>query len=338
MESRSRTFDLAPAQRSRVPLWLSIIGPSGSGKTTSALRLATGFGGKIAVVDTENLRSTYYADRYSFEVVDFKPPFGPLDYLAAIKHCVSKGAATVVIDSMSHEWEGAGGVLESHDAECDRLAEAWKSTREKVQMSAWQRPKAEHRRMLNEMLQLGVNFILCYRAREKLKVIPNRPPQPLGWQPVGPDDLVYESALGILLYPGCEGVPVWDPGEQAERALAKRPAQFKDIFASKKPLDEETGRKLAAWAAGGQPAASPKASTETPETGTPAQRPTGPEALTPEMRLMLETVPTLFSATKSRQLQYISWASGRKVTDVRTLTDAEIDTVTRKGERGEVPE
>ena len=32
------------------------------------------------------------ADLFKFRHVDFKPPFGPLDYLAVIEHCVKKSA------------------------------------------------------------------------------------------------------------------------------------------------------------------------------------------------------------------------------------------------------
>lgn len=266
MASPSRIFTAEPAIRRAVPMWIGIVGSSGSGKTYSALRLATGmakvYGDGVSVIDTEARRSSHYADQFRFNVVDFKPPFGPLDYLEAIKHCVGKGSRTIVIDSMSHEWEGEGGVLEQHDQECDRLVKQWNSTRDKVQMAAWQHPKGDHRRLLSYMVQSGVNFILCYRAKEKLKVIPGKQPLPLGWQPVGPDDLVYEATLNMLLLPGCKGVPQWSPAENAEKALLKLPGQFEALFKERRALDEATGEALAKWAAGsaaGSSAATPPA-------------------------------------------------------------------------------
>jgi len=42
------------AERKKAKLRLGLVGPSGSGKTFSALLIAKGLGGKIAVVDTEN--------------------------------------------------------------------------------------------------------------------------------------------------------------------------------------------------------------------------------------------------------------------------------------------
>jgi len=117
----TRTFETKPAVRSQVPLLIGLVSPSGAGKTYSALRLATGIqrvvGGEIFVVDTESRRALHYAEQFKFKHVQFNAPFGPLDYLAAIEHCVREGAKTIVVDSLSHEHEGPGGVLEMHEQE-----------------------------------------------------------------------------------------------------------------------------------------------------------------------------------------------------------------------------
>jgi predicted ABC-type transport system involved in lysophospholipase L1 biosynthesis ATPase subunit len=84
-----RRFDIRPAVRQKVPLLLGLAGPSGSGKTYSALRLAAGIaevtGGDVVVIDTENRRAQHYADQFNFQHIDFAPPYGPLDYLAALQ-------------------------------------------------------------------------------------------------------------------------------------------------------------------------------------------------------------------------------------------------------------
>ena len=126
MNAPARKFDDVPAVREQVPLLIGLMGPSGSGKTYSALRLATGIqevtGGEIYVIDTEARRALHYAEQFKFRHVQFDAPFGSLDYLAAIKHCVAKGAKVIVIDSMSHEHIGPGGYLLTQDAEVQRLA------------------------------------------------------------------------------------------------------------------------------------------------------------------------------------------------------------------------
>jgi hypothetical protein len=112
----TRVFEDHEAKRGAVPLLVGLVGPSSGGKTFSALRLATGIqrvtGGDIFVIDTESRRSLHYADQFKFRHVPFPAPFGPLDYLAAIEYCVKRGAKVVIVDSMSHEHEGPGGVLE----------------------------------------------------------------------------------------------------------------------------------------------------------------------------------------------------------------------------------
>ena len=121
MSAPTRSFDDKPAIREATPLLVGIMGPSGGGKTYSALRLATGIqrvsGGDIGFIDTEARRALHYAEKFKFRHLDFRAPFGPLDYLAAVEHFVNKGVKTIIVDSMSHEHEGPGGVLEMHDQE-----------------------------------------------------------------------------------------------------------------------------------------------------------------------------------------------------------------------------
>jgi hypothetical protein len=258
MGEPARKFEDHPATRKKVPLLMGIVSPSGGGKTKSALRLATGMarvdGKPIFCVDTEADRALFYADEFRFQHVPFAAPFDPLSYLAAVEHCVKQGAGTIIIDSASHLHEGPGGTLEAHAAECTRLAKLWNTTEDKAKMSAWQKPKAELRRFLNTILQLKVNIIFCIRAKEKMKIIPGKNPEPLGFMPIMGDEFLFEMALNVLLYPGSDGVPSWHPSEMGEKAIVKLPSQFRDLFKAndKKPLSEDIGEALARWAAGGQ--------------------------------------------------------------------------------------
>ena len=253
-----RAFEDHEAQRERVPLLIGTGGPSGSGKTYSALRLATGMqrvtGGDIYVIDTEGRRALHYADTFKFRHVGFGPPYSPLDYMAAMEHCVAKSAGVVVVDSMSHEHEGPGGVLESHETELDRLAGDNVSKRNQMTFAAWAKPKAARRRLINTILQLGVNAVFCFRAKEKIRM-PKRGEQDrdvkeLGWVPIAGEEFVYEMTLHALLYPGSGGTPTWDPSLPGERAMTKLPRQFEALFAEASPLCEDHGQAMAQWAAG----------------------------------------------------------------------------------------
>jgi hypothetical protein len=254
-----RKFEDNEATRERVPLLVGVYGPSGTGKTFSALRLATGMqrvvGGDVHVIDTEARRALHYADRFKFRHVPFAPPFDPESYMAALEHCARRGARVVVVDNMSHEHEGQGGVLEMQASEEERLSKLWNTTRDKAKMSAWQAPKAARRRLIHAILQMGLNAVICFRAKEKMRVVPGRQPEPLGWMPIAGDEFIFEMTATALLLPGASGVPTWNPQEPGERAMVKRPAQFDDVLRrfDGKPLCEEIGEAMAQWAAGDAP-------------------------------------------------------------------------------------
>ncbi len=242
----NRTFEDKPAVREQTPLLVGLMGPSGGGKTYSALRLATGIqrvsGGDIYFIDTEARRALHYAETFKFRHLDFKAPFGPLDYLAAVEHCVSKGGKTIIVDSMSHEHEGPGGVLEMHDQE---MGGDFKKS-----MIAWKKPKSERRRMLNSILQIPANFIFCFRAKEKLKVKKGTEPEPLGFMPIAGEEFVFEMTANALLLPNAGGVPTWISDYQGEKMMMKLPTQFAELFKESRPMDEALGESMARWSLG----------------------------------------------------------------------------------------
>lgn len=252
----SRNFTHRLATRDKTPLLVGLVGSSSSGKTYSALRLAAGFQrvnpGPIFVIDTEAGRALQYADDFKFVHVPFGAPFGPLDYLEVIKYCVENGATNIVIDSMSHEHEGPGGLLAMHAEEHKRLG-----GKPQTQGFAWTRPKQEHRLLINTILQFNCNFVFCFRARQKLdwnKKDANgkrMDPAPLGFMPIGDETWMYEFTMQALLLPGANGVPTWHsdmPGEKEH--VIKLPKFFKDTFADNPQLTEDVGEAMAKWAAG----------------------------------------------------------------------------------------
>ena len=265
------SYKFRPAVRENAPVLLGIAGPSGSGKTFSALRLATGLagGGKIVMIDTEARRGLHYADQFNYLYAELEAPFSPSRYMEAIKDAEKDGAAVIIIDSQSHCHEGPGGVLEMHDAELTRMAgEDWKK-REACKFAAWIKPKAEHNKFVNSILQVKAHVIFCFRAKEKLKMVKNQQgkmePVQQGWQPICTDRLEYEMTALMVLPPSSQGIP--DMGEKA----TKLQEQHKKIFAPGRQISEEMGQEIAAWAGGGKktgatPPPVEKATTASPET------------------------------------------------------------------------
>lgn len=253
-----RNFEASEAKREHVPLLIGLTGPSGGGKTFSALRLATGIqevsGGDIYFIDTESRRALHYADRFKFKHVPFDAPFGSLDYLAALQFCVKQGAGVVIVDSMSHEHEGPGGMVDLHDTIAARMSGGDPAKLERVKMLAWSEPKQKRRALINGILQLNANFIFCFRAKNTSKPVkgPNGKSavEQMGFMPIAGEEFVFEQTLNALLLPGAGGVPTWQSHQMGERTMIKLPEQFQALRDRNKPLDESVGKRLAMWAAG----------------------------------------------------------------------------------------
>lgn len=247
------TFQFKPAIRESVGLIIGLAGPSGSGKTYSAMRLASGISGDraFAVIDTEGGRAKHYADQFKFDHGDLMPPFRPQAYAEAIHAADAAGYPVIVVDSVSHLWAGEGGVLEWQEEELDRMAgDDWRK-REACRMAAWIKPKMASKAFVQRLLQLRAHLILCFRAEEKVemvkddngktRIVPKRSTTGLdGWMPVCEKSLPYELTVSFLLMPDNPGVP----------HPIKLQAQHRSMFPPGKPIDEEAGRRVAAWAAG----------------------------------------------------------------------------------------
>ncbi len=256
----SRTFETTPAVRTRVPLIIALSGASGSGKTFSALRLAVGmqqvFGGAINVVDTEKRRALHYADQFKFEHTPFEPPYSPGDYSEVLDHVHKLKPGVVIIDQLSYEHDGLGGVLEMHEAELDRMAGNDWGKREKCKMAAWIRPKADRRRLINELVQIGADFaiIMLFRAKETAKPVKDVGGkiqiEDQGFMPIAAPEFLFEATASCVLYPGSNGVPTWQTAFKGESLHMKLPVQFRDILGPGKQLTEDMGKQLAEWAKG----------------------------------------------------------------------------------------
>lgn len=266
MNAPTRKFTASLAVREQVPLLIGLMGPSGGGKTYSALRLARGIqsvtGGDIYGIDTEANRMKHYADEFQFKHVPFSEPFGSLDYLEALRFCVRSGAKVVIVDSMSHEHEGVGGLLDFHETELTRMAGDNYARRESMKMLAWAKPKANRRQLINALLQMNCNFIFCFRAKNTAKPVKVTDPDTgrskteviqQGFMPIAGEEFVFEMTLNALLMPGAAGVPTWAPEHAGERMMSKLPEQFRSLANNPRAFDEQMGADLARWAQGKPP-------------------------------------------------------------------------------------
>lgn len=148
------------AERRQTRLRMTIDGPSGSGKTYTALRFAHALaaGGRIAVIDTEHGSAAKYAGEspdgvaWEFDVVALTT-FSPERYTEMIQEAGRAGYRVLVIDSLSHAWEGTGGALEIKEKQGGN------------QWTAWRTASAVHNRMIDAILQSPCHIITTMRSR-----------------------------------------------------------------------------------------------------------------------------------------------------------------------------
>lgn len=244
------TFAIQRAVRKGAPALISLWGPSGSGKTYTALHIARGLvgpAGKIGLIDTENRRAEFYADLVGgWDHLDLQPPFTPERYTAAFADFEEAGDyGCVIVDSMSHVWEGEGGVLDLADKN------------NYSGLKKWQAPKMAYKRMVNALLRAPFHVIFCLRAKDGVRQIgggKNANVESVGVQPISGKGFIYEMTVSALLgpdhkpaFPGPNALIQCDPLIPAIKA----PDDLKDVIRPGGFMGAETGRRIAQWVAGG---------------------------------------------------------------------------------------
>lgn len=225
-------LNIRPAKRGESKAIIAIAGVSGSGKTYTALQIARGMVDKpseIGFLDTENKRGSLYADILDgeFLIADLFPPFSPKRYSEAIKEFQDSGVKVLVIDSVSHEWEGEGG--------CDDIANAPLAQGKK--MANWIGAKREHKRFMNALLQCNMSLVICIRAREKTDFKDPSKPVSLGIQPICEKNFMFEMTASLLM-----------ENEGKNQQYIKIPAFLRQAFGNGQGyLGQATGRSIMEW-------------------------------------------------------------------------------------------
>jgi hypothetical protein len=222
-----KKMEFTKAEKSKALLRAAIFGPSGSGKTFSALRIATGMGGKIAVIDTEHKTAIKYADRFEFDVCDLEE--GSIDeYIAAINAAAKSGHDILIIDSLSHGWKK---LLE----EMDMLTTGKYNGNS---FRAWSEGTPRQHRFIDAILSYPGHVIATMRSKtewtieetEKGKMKPTR----IGLTPEQGKGIEYEFDLLLELSP-----------QHYCTTLKDRTGKFQDVIIEKP--GEEFGESLIAW-------------------------------------------------------------------------------------------
>ncbi|SIT25102.1 signal recognition particle subunit FFH/SRP54 (srp54) [Filimonas lacunae] len=183
-------MQLQQANRRNVKIKMALQGPAGAGKTYSALLLAYGLCGdweKIAVVDSENQSAALYADLGNFLVLPLHAPFTPESYIEAITICENKGIEVIVLDSITHEWAGVGGILDIHA-----------QVKGNNSYTNWLKVSPRHEAFVQKMLQSPVHIISTIRSKQDYILVEKngkQVPEKVGIKGIQRANLDYEFTL-----------------------------------------------------------------------------------------------------------------------------------------------
>jgi hypothetical protein len=205
MNQKRYDFQAHDATRESILLRAALCGPTGSGKTKTSLILGTRMverlsTGPLFVIDSENRSALRYAysprsrQGYKFKHVPMpEDDYGPAAYTAAIDYCESQGAGVILIDSLSHAWNGINGVLEQvdqvtmHSRSKNTFSEGWKTM------------TPVHNRLIQRIIGSSAHVIFTLRAKVDWVVQENergkKEPVKVGMAPVQREGVDYEPDL-----------------------------------------------------------------------------------------------------------------------------------------------
>ncbi len=191
-------MNLHQAKRSKARIRIALQGPSGSGKTYSALLLAyglTGDWGKIAVIDTENHSADLYSDLGQYYVLSLNEPYTPKRYSEAILLCEASGIECIIIDSITHEWNGKGGCLEMHE-------QITSAMRVPNSFTAWASVTPQHQSFIDSILKSTCHVISTIRSKTEYVLTERngkQVPVKVGMAPITRDGFEFEVTVSFDL-------------------------------------------------------------------------------------------------------------------------------------------
>ena len=215
------------AVKSKSKLRCALFGPSGAGKTYSALSIAKGIGGKVAVIDSERGSASKYADKFDFDVVDLEKKSID-EYVQFIKEAGEAGYSVLIIDSLTHAWQD---LLE----EVEKLANAkyrgntW---------SAWSEGTPKQRALVNAILSCPCHIMATMRSKTEWQTTQDdrgkSRPVRVGLAPEQGKGIEYEFDMLLEL-----------STEHIANVIKDRTGMFQDKLLTKPGV--EFGRELVEW-------------------------------------------------------------------------------------------
>lgn len=198
------------ARREKQKAIIGFIGPSGSGKTVGALLTAYGIVSemfselspeevweKIGVIDTEHSRSQLYVNETFGDVkvgeflhLDLEPPYSTDRYQQALELMVKEGVEVIVIDSLSHNWQGEGGIVDTH---ANMTGNSFQN---------WGKLAGETNNLVKTLTRNNIHILCTLRTKTEYVVEPNEQgkaaPRKVGTKPMQKDEMEYEFMINFM--------------------------------------------------------------------------------------------------------------------------------------------
>lgn len=186
------TFEIKRASRQRTKIKMLISGPSGSGKTYSALLMASGMTdwNKICVIDSERGSADLYSHLGPYNTLTLEPPYPPEKFIEAINEAIKAGMEVIIIDSITHEWDGIGGVLQIHE---NMTGNSYTN---------WNKLTPRHNAFINAIIQSPVHMICTGRSKQDYVLTEKngkQVPEKVGMKAITREGFDYEVTLSLDL-------------------------------------------------------------------------------------------------------------------------------------------
>jgi hypothetical protein len=182
-------MELKKSNRSAARIRVALQGTSGSGKSYSSLLLGYGLTKdwtKIAVIDTENKSAHLYSHLGDYFVLNLSAPFTPERYIEAIDTCENAGMEVIIIDSISHEWEGDGGILDMHSQLAGNS------------FTNWSKLTPRHNSLVQKIIASNSHIIATVRSKQDYVITEKNgklAPEKVGMKGVQRDGLEYDFTI-----------------------------------------------------------------------------------------------------------------------------------------------
>ncbi len=228
---------LQKAVKSQSKLRMAIIGPAGSGKTYSALAIAEHLAGsnRVALFDTEHGSASKYSDIFDFDTDNIVAPFHPDKFCKAIQEAVTGNYGAVIIDSMSHAWNGEGGILDIVEAFAKRM-------KSPNSFAAWKDATPIQNRLTESILSANTHVIVTMRSKTEYVLGDDgrgkQVPRKVGMAPIQRENWDYEFDIVLEM----------DSNNNAIVTKTRCPALTGEVFS--KP-GKNVADILAAWLSSG---------------------------------------------------------------------------------------